>query len=154
MRPSATAGEISGVAIGTALTSSPGLLRMSLSTRAGAVWAPVLRLYPMRSVPSSPAPALRAVSHARSSAASAGGADSANAAPAVVSTTLRVLRTSRAVPSPASSRRIPGAECGLGDTDPCGRAGEVQLLRQHQEVPQAHRIRRHAPSPLIDNDPF
>lgn len=99
-------GEISGVAIGTAPTSSPLLPRISLSTRAGVVSAPALRLYPMRSVPSSPAAALRAVSHARSSAASAGGADSAKAAPAVVNTTLRVLRTSRAVPSSASNRRI------------------------------------------------
>lgn len=105
-------GEISGVAIGTAPTSSPGLLRMSLSTRAGAVSAPVLRLYPMRSVPSSPAPAFRAVSHARSSAANAGGADSAKAAPAVVNTTLRVLRTSRAVPRSASNRRIRALSAG------------------------------------------
>jgi hypothetical protein len=73
---------------------------------------------------------------------------------AVVNTTLRVLRTSRAVPSSASNRRIRGAECGLCDTDPCERAGKVQLLRQHQEVPQAHRIRRHVPSLPIDNDPF
>ncbi len=36
----------------------------------------------------------------------------------------------------------PGAERGLCDTDPCGRASEVQLLRQHQEVAQAHGVRR------------
>lgn len=106
MRPSATAAVISGVAIGTAPTSIPRLARISLSTKAGAVSAPALRLYPMRSVPSSPAAALRAVSHARSTAASAGAADSAKAAPAVVNTTLRVLRTNRAVPSSASNRRI------------------------------------------------
>lgn len=49
MRTSTTAGEISGVAIGTALTLRPGLLRTSRSTRTGTVSAPALRLWPMRS---------------------------------------------------------------------------------------------------------
>ena len=55
---------------------------------------------------------IRDRSHARSSAASAGGADSAKAAPAVVNTTLRVLRTSRLVPSSASNRRIRALSAG------------------------------------------
>ncbi|AQZ63309.1 hypothetical protein BKM31_19220 [[Actinomadura] parvosata subsp. kistnae] len=46
----------------------------------------------------------------------------------------------------------PGAECGLGDADACGRAGEVQLLCQDQEVAQADRVRRHVPSLPIDAD--